>query len=85
MVALGATAGRAIFGHVVAISRMRGRAHVLADGTQAFVTIHPSFLLRIREEADKAHEFRGFVADLRIAGKGAQAARRRSSSHAAGI
>jgi uracil-DNA glycosylase len=70
MVALGATAARAIIGHVVTINRMRGRVHVLADGTKAFVTIHPSFLLRIRDKADKAREFGAFVADLRIAARG---------------
>ena len=41
----------------------------LADGTAAFVTIHPSFLLRIKDEADKAREYRHFVADLRQAAK----------------
>jgi DNA polymerase len=39
----------------------------LADGTAAIVTIHPSFLLRIRDEADKAREQRSFVSDLRRA------------------
>jgi hypothetical protein len=31
------------------------------------VTIHPSFLLRIRDSIDKEREFRNFVADLRAA------------------
>jgi len=69
IVALGATAARSLFGRVVTISKLRGPAHALADGTAAFVTIHPSFLLRIRDEADKAHEYGQFVADLRRAGK----------------
>ena len=43
---------------------MRVRPHVLDDGTVAFVTIHPSFLLRIRDEDDREHEFRTLVADL---------------------
>ena len=37
----------------------------LPDGTAAFVTIHPSFLLRIQDDADKKREYRNFVADLR--------------------
>jgi DNA polymerase len=41
----------------------------LADGTAAFVTIHPSWLLRIEDEADKERERRNFVADLRQAAK----------------
>ena len=41
----------------------------LDDGTAAFVTIHPSFLLRIQDEADKEREYAHFVADLRLAAK----------------
>jgi DNA polymerase len=37
----------------------------LADGTIAVVTIHPSYLLRLRDAADKDREYRAFVADLR--------------------
>ncbi len=66
IVALGATAARSLFDRVVTISKMRGQAHQLADGTVAFVTIHPSYLLRIRDEADKQREYRNFVADLRL-------------------
>jgi DNA polymerase len=69
IVALGATAARSIFKRVVTISSTRGKAHQLADGTAAFVTIHPSFLLRIQDHADKEREYRNFVADLRRAAK----------------
>jgi DNA polymerase len=69
IVALGATAARSLFGRVVTITRMRGQAHELVDGTPAFVTIHPSWLLRIEDEADKESEYRKFVADLRQAAK----------------
>jgi DNA polymerase len=41
----------------------------LPDGTPAFVTIHPSFLLRIQDDADKEREYRNFVADLRRAAR----------------
>ena len=41
----------------------------LADGTAAFVTIHPSWLLRMEDEADKEREYKNFVADLRPAAK----------------
>jgi DNA polymerase len=64
-VALGATAARSLFGLVITIAKLRGRSHRLADGTVAFVTIHPSYLLRIRDDADKEREYRAFVADLR--------------------
>jgi uracil-DNA glycosylase len=65
IVALGATAARSLFGLVITIAKLRGRSHRLADGTVAFVTIHPSYLLRIRDDADKEREYRAFVADLR--------------------
>jgi uracil-DNA glycosylase len=52
---------------------MRGRMLHLDDGTTALVTIHPSWLLRIRDRADKQREYRSFVADLRCAGKAATA------------
>jgi DNA polymerase len=69
IVALGATAARSVIGRVVTIAKMRGQAHTLADGIPAFVTIHPSWLLRIEERADKQREYRQFVADLRQAAK----------------
>jgi uracil-DNA glycosylase len=69
IVALGASAGRSLFGRIVTIAKMRGQALQLADGTAAFVTIHPSWLLRIEDDADKKREYRAFVDDLRQAAK----------------
>jgi uracil-DNA glycosylase len=69
IVAMGATAARSLFGRVVTIAKMRGEVHRLADGTAALVTIHPSYLLRIQDEADKQREYRHFVSDLRLAMK----------------
>jgi DNA polymerase len=63
-VALGATAARSIFGKVVTISSMRGRPHQLEEGGEAWVTVHPSFLLRIPEEDRKKAEYARFVEDL---------------------
>ena len=69
IVALGASAARSLFGRTVTISKMRGEPHPLADGTAAFVTIHPSWLLRIEDEADKELEYRNFVTDLNRAAR----------------
>jgi len=69
IVALGATAARSVIGRVVTITRMRGREHQLADGTAAFVTIHPSWLLRMDDAAEKQREFKNFVTDLRLAAR----------------
>jgi uracil-DNA glycosylase len=63
-VALGATAARSLTGKTVTISRERGRALTLADGTEAWITVHPSFLLRIEDRAAADVEFDRFVADL---------------------
>ena len=64
-VLLGATAARAVLGRVVTISRERGRPIPLAGNTQAFVTVHPSYLLRLPDEESKQREYAAFVADLR--------------------
>jgi len=45
----------------------------LADGGEAWVTIHPSYLLRIEEKADAEREYRRFVEDLRQAKERAKA------------
>ncbi|MGZ3330121.1 MAG: UdgX family uracil-DNA binding protein, partial [Xanthobacteraceae bacterium] len=69
IVALGATAARSLFGRPVTVTKLRGRILQLPDGTAALVTIHPSFLLRIQDAADKKREYAHFVADLRLAAK----------------
>jgi DNA polymerase len=70
-VALGATAARSLFGRTMTIGASRGRAHRLADGGEAWVTVHPSFLLRVRE--DREVEYARFVEDLRRIGERARA------------
>jgi uracil-DNA glycosylase family protein len=72
-VALGATAARSLFGRVVTITRMRGTPHDLAAGGEAWVTVHPSFLLRVPEEDRRREEYAKFVEDLVRIGKRAKA------------
>ena len=69
VVALGATAARSLLGRTVTITALRGRMLQLADGTAALVTVHPSFLLRIEDDADKQREYDKLVADLRPAAR----------------
>ena len=69
IVALGLTATRAVFGKSMPIGKSRGAALKLADGTVAFVTVHPSALLRVREREDKEQQYRAFVDDLRRVAK----------------
>ena len=66
-VALGATAARSLFGKVVTISALRGAGHKLDGGGEAWVTVHPSFLLRVRD--DREAQYARFVADLHRIGK----------------
>jgi uracil-DNA glycosylase len=67
IVALGVTAAQSLLGKSVTISRLRGQPQRLADGVPAVVTIHPSLLLRLRDEGEKRAEFARLVADLRQA------------------
>jgi uracil-DNA glycosylase len=69
VVALGATAARSLFGRPTAIGKTRGRRLNLADGTAVFVTVHPSALLRLKNEDDKRRQYRDFVKDLRLASR----------------
>jgi len=69
VIALGATAAHGLLGKAVKISSARARTHQLADGKIALVTIHPAYLLRLRDDAEKAREYRAFVNDLRRAKK----------------
>ena len=66
-VLLGATAARAVLGRTVTIGRERSRAIALDGNSQAVVTVHPSYLLRLPDEAAKQREYAAFVADLRYA------------------
>ncbi len=67
-VALGATAARSLFGKVMTISKARGAPMALPNGGEAWVTVHPSYLLRIEEPAEAADEYARFVDDLRTIG-----------------
>ena len=78
VVALGATAAHCVLGKITPINKNRGRLITLDHTTQALVTVHPSYLLRLPDEEAKAREYARFVADLRLAAK-----LLKSSAHAA--
>ena len=69
VIALGATAARALLGRVVTIAQTRGTPIRLNDRTNLWVTIHPSFLLRIPEESRKRAEYQRFVQELSAASR----------------
>jgi DNA polymerase len=64
VVALGAAAAQSLLGKAVPITRMRGQVIEREDGLRVFLTIHPSFVLRIREQADKEAERGRFLQDM---------------------
>ena len=72
-VALGATAARALFGKVVTIGKVRGQPHNLANGSECWVTVHPSALLRAPNEEARRQGRQQFVADLKRIRKRAEA------------
>lgn len=63
VLALGSSAARGLLGKTVSISKARGIPHVLEDGSELWVTAHPSYLLRLKGEAKDEQE-RLFQADL---------------------
>ena len=68
IIMLGATAARAVTGKALAVSRVRGRVRPIEGAPECgLVTVHPSYLLRIREEARKRPEWEAFLADLAAA------------------
>lgn len=69
IVALGATAARAVLGRPVKIADVRGQPINIGRCTNAVVTVHPAYLLRLPDR-DEAHDQRSwFVDDLRRARK----------------
>ncbi len=78
VVAMGTTAAQSVFGKITPINKNRGRLIDLDDGIKALVTVHPSYLLRLPDEAARQREYERFVSDLKIA-----AALLRKSAHAA--
>jgi uracil-DNA glycosylase len=69
IVAMGATAVRSLFGRSIRVASIRSRPQRLTDGTAIVVTVHPSYVLRLRDEAVKEREFQKFVADLHLAAR----------------
>ena len=63
-VALGASAAQALLGRRVTIGRERGRIAELPQGGALWITVHPSYLLRLPDEEAKIREYAKFVADL---------------------
>lgn len=65
IVALGASAGQGLLGRTVRVNAERGRPMTMPDGAPVFLTVHPSYLLRLPDADAKVREYARFVEDLR--------------------
>ena len=80
LVALGATAARALLGRPVAVTAERGRWLQRDDGLAVLVTLHPSALLRMPPEQREAG-YAAFLGDLAQARALFEAPRARPADH----
>ena len=71
MVCLGATAAQTIFGPAFRVTRDRGKVLKSEFAPKLVATVHPSSLLRQPDEESREREYKGFVADLKVALKAA--------------
>ena len=69
ILALGGTAALAVLGKPTPVATFRQQAIQLPDQTQAVVTYHPSYLLRLPDAEAKAKAYAMFVEDLAFAWK----------------
>jgi DNA polymerase len=64
-VALGATAAQSLLGKAVPVTKLRGTTMERDDGLSVFITVHPSYLLRIPDKAAKDAERTRFLDDMK--------------------
>jgi DNA polymerase len=69
VVAMGATAAQSLLGPAVRVTKERGRVLDAPLGARVLVTVHPSSLLRITDDAERDQAMERFVADLRVAAR----------------
>jgi DNA polymerase len=69
VVALGSTGVQSLAGRPEPIGRNRGATMTLANGLRVFMTVHPSSVLRVPDEAEKQVSYARFVQDLRAVGE----------------
>lgn len=67
IVALGATACAALTGSGKDLLRRRGRIEAAGDGTPVLVTLHPAYILRLPDAAQRAAALAAFRADIALA------------------
>jgi uracil-DNA glycosylase family protein len=70
LLALGATAAKALFGSSVRVTRDRGRLIDSSLVPVAALTLHPSAILRLGDHDEREDAFAGLVDDLRLIREG---------------
>jgi len=73
LLALGVTAAVALAGRPMVLSRERGKVIAFEGGQRGMVTVHPSALLRMPDEAARHAAYAAFLKDLKAAVKQAAA------------
>ena len=66
VVCLGATAAQALIGRDFRVSRQRGELVDSPLARYVLATVHPSSILRQRDDASREAEYAAFVEDLRV-------------------
>ena len=72
LICLGSTAAQAIFGSSFRVTRQRGQVLECDLADRVVATVHPSSILRQRDEESRHREYALFVADLRAALRAAE-------------
>jgi uracil-DNA glycosylase len=67
VVALGATAARALSGRNLVLSHYRGQTLLFGEKTAGLVTRHPSAILRLQDKVVRQQAFAEFAQDMRLA------------------
>jgi uracil-DNA glycosylase len=66
LVALGATAAQALLGRGFRVTRDRGVPVESDLAPNVLATVHPSSILRARDESERREAYEAFVADLKV-------------------
>ena len=69
LVALGATAAQALLGRGFRVTRERGVPVESDLAPSVIATVHPSSILRARDEGERREAYDAFVADLKAVAK----------------
>jgi DNA polymerase len=74
VLAMGVTAAEALAGRPMTLARERGKEVSLGEGQRGMVTVHPSSILRVPDQAARHKAYAALVKDLKLALKALQAA-----------